>query len=186
MLEVTGRQPPDPAHDIAHLRRVVGCAMRLARTEGARLEVVLPAAWLHDLVWVAKNDPRRSEASILSALAAVELLKEWGYPAELLPEVGHAIEAHSYSAGVEPRTLEAEIVQDADRLDALGAVGVARCFATAGSMGSSLENAVQHFHDKLFKIVETLRTEAARTEGRERAGWMRDFLARLACEMHSQ
>ena len=111
----------DPGHGPAHLERVVATALRLAAEEGARLEVVLPAAWLHDCVHVAKDSPDRARASRLAADHALRFLESAGYPAPLLPDIRHAIEAHSYSAGIAPRTIEAKVVQDADRLDALGA-----------------------------------------------------------------
>ncbi len=107
--------------------------------------------------------------------------------------------AHSFSAGIAPETLEAKVVQDADRLDAIGAIGVARCFATAGAMGSSLfdsddpfaENrplddtrfAVDHFTTKLFKLPEMLNTAAARAEAEGRVDVMRRFLSDLSTEV---
>ena len=125
----------DPGHGMVHLRRVVGTAVALAAAEGARLDVVLPAAWLHDCVHVAKDSPDRKRASRLAAARASEFLEREGYPAARLPEIRHAIEAHSYSAGIPPATVEAKIVQDADRLDALGAIGIARCIAVGAALG---------------------------------------------------
>ena len=190
----------DPAHDIAHFRRVVKTAKALAAEEGAKLEVVLPAAWLHDLVNVPKNDPRRSEASRLSAKAAVDYLRISNYPSEFFSEISHAIEAHSFSAKIDSKTLEAKVVQDADRLDGLGAIGIARCFAVAGLLqrriydpvdpfGTSgrilddIESTVDHFYIKLFKTVETLSTRAGKAEGIRRAEYMRSFLRELGREI---
>lgn len=194
----------DPAHDLAHFRRVVKTARALALEEGARLEVVIPAAWLHDLINVPKNDPRRSQASRLSSRAALEFLRESDFTGEeaLLSAIGHAIEAHSFSARIEPVTLEAQIVQDADRLDGLGAIGIARCFSVSGLLGrriyhstdpfardrplNDLENTVDHFYVKLFKTAETLRTRAGRIEGQRRAQYMRTFLEELAREVGTE
>jgi uncharacterized protein len=189
----------DPAHDHAHFRRVVSTAKRLAEAEKARMEVVVPAAWLHDYVNIPKDDPRRSQASRLSAQAATEWLRAEGYPEELLPEIAHAIEAHSFSAKIEPRSLEARIVQDADRLDGLGAIGIARCFLVGGLLRrkiyeptdpfgtarplDDLEYTIDHFFVKLFKTVETLQTPAGLSEGRLRAAHMREFLGQLAREV---
>lgn len=189
----------DPAHDHAHFRRVVSQAKRLAESEGARLEIVVPAAWLHDLVNVPKNDPRRAQASRLSAEAAKEFFERVEYPREYWDEIGHAIEAHSFSAKIEPRTVEAAVVQDADRLDALGAIGIARVFSVGGLLRRAiyspedpfaksgralddLEFTLDHFFVKLFRIVETLRTKAGQAEGRARADFMREYLRQLARE----
>ncbi|WP_437520185.1 HD domain-containing protein [Sorangium sp. So ce726] len=189
----------DPAHDLAHFTRVVATARSLAADEGARLEIVVPAAWLHDLVNVPKNDPRRSQASRLSAEEALRFLRSVEYPGAFLPDIAHAIESHSYSAGIEPTTLEARVVQDADRLDGLGAIGIARCFAVGGLLGvrfydpgdpfaerrpwDDRVNAIDHFHVKLFKTAESLKTAAGRREGARRAEFMRQYLARLALEI---
>lgn len=189
----------DPAHDLAHFARVVATAKALAADEGARLEIVVPAAWLHDLVNIPKNDPRRSQASRLSAEEALRFLRSIDYPEALLPDIAHAIEAHSYSAGIEPKTLEASVVQDADRLDGLGAIGIARCFAVSGMLGTRFydpqdpfaarrpwndrENGIDHFYVKLFKTAESLKTAAGRREGARRAEFMKQYLDRLAVEI---
>jgi len=125
--ELLGQQDvTDAAHDPNHIRRVVTNARRLTLEEGADWTVVMPAAWLHDCVAVPKSSPDRRIASRLCAQQAVEWLEKYDWPYGRLDEVAHAIEAHSFSAAVVPRTLEAKVVQDADRLDALGAVGLAR------------------------------------------------------------
>ncbi len=195
----------DPAHDLAHFRRVTATARKLCEEEGACWEIVMPAAWLHDLINVPKNDPRRSQASRLSGEAAIRWLSEQGYPEQFHSDIAHAIEAHSFSAKIEPRTLEARIVQDADRLDGLGAIGVARCFAVAGLLRrrlyhpdqplpkdgpdarplNDLEFTVDHFYVKLFKTAETLRTPSGRAEGQRRAEFMRQFLNELSREIGS-
>src|SRR5688500_3716567 len=103
----------DPAHDILHFKRVVGLSKKLAQEEKAQLEVVVPAAWLHDFVIVPKNSPLRSKASKLSAEKAIAFLKEINYPKEFHGAIAHAIEGHSFSANIETKTIEAKIVQDA-------------------------------------------------------------------------
>ena len=114
----------DAAHDREHIRRVVGAARQLAAAEGADLAVVVPAAWLHDCVVVPKDSPQRSQASTLAAVVAGGFLRSMGYPETHLAAIEHAIAAHSFSANIQPRTVEARVVQDADRLDAIGAIGV--------------------------------------------------------------
>jgi len=189
----------DPAHDLLHFKRVVYIAKKLCDIEKANETIVVPAAWLHDLVIVPKNDPRRSQASRLSAKAAATFLKSVEYPEEHLHEIAHAIEAHSFSAQIEPKTIEAKIIQDADRLDGLGAIGIARCFAVAGSLKRPLYSAidpfceerepddsqftVDHFYTKLFNIAETLQTAAGREEGIVRASVMKSYLQTLAEEI---
>lgn len=190
---------PDPTHDFLHVMRVVNWAKKIARAENADLNVVVPAAYLHDVVNVPKNDPRRKEASRLSADSAVLFLSNIGYPQHFLPSVHHAITAHSFSAGIEAKSLEAKVVQDADRLDGLGAIGVARCFATAGKMGRTFyseEDAfclerpandalftLDHFYVKLFKSAEMLQTESGRLEGIRRVKSMRRFLEDLKLDL---
>lgn len=192
-------EPTDAAHDVAHIQRVVANARRLAASEQAKLSIVLPAAWLHDCVHVAKNSPQRSQASRLAAARAAAYLTEAGYPADDIPAIAHAIEAHSFSAGIAPRTLEARVVQDADRLDALGAIGMARCFALGGSFGGSIYHpeepfggqrplndnlySIDHFYLKLFKLVELMNTAAGRQEAQRRTEYMHTFLHQLRQEI---
>lgn len=189
----------DPGHGLVHLKRVVGTAVALAAAEGARMDVVLPAAWLHDCVHVAKDSPDRRRASRLAAAQASEFLQRAGYPAERLPEIRHAIEAHSYSAGIPPTTVEAKIVQDADRLDALGAIGIARCIAVGAALGRSLYHSddpfcerrtpddagasVDHFYTKLLKLAGTMQTPAGRKEAERRTEFLRAFIGQLRSEI---
>lgn len=189
----------DPGHGPAHLERVVATALRLAAEEGARAEVVLPAAWLHDCVHVAKDSPDRARASRLAADRALRFLESSGYPSPILPEVRHAIEAHSYSAGIAPQTTEAKVVQDADRLDALGAIGLARCIAVGAALGrpvyeprdpfcrarapDDLGASVDHFYTKLLKLAGTMQTPAGRREAERRTAFLRAFLAQLESEI---
>jgi uncharacterized protein len=189
----------DPAHDLLHLERVVATAKRIAASEGADLAVVVPAAWLHDYVNLPKDDPRRSQASRLAAGEAVAYLRGVGYAADLLDPIAHCIEAHSFSADIAPRSIEAKVVQDADRLDGIGAIGIARCFSCAGSMGRPFYSpedpfctsrepddarfTVDHFYRKLFRTAATMQTAAGRREGERRAEVMREFLRELGEEM---
>jgi uncharacterized protein len=191
----------DAAHDRAHVERVVTTARRLAQTEDAHLAVVIPAAWLHDCVVVPKDDPRREQASVLAAEAAGDFLSDAGYPAHWIDDIEHAVAAHSYSGDVAPETVEAKVVQDADRLDALGAVGIARAFMVGGALGHALYDpgdpfcddrppdddtyTIDHFYDKLLRLPDTLQTEAGRAVAERRAQFMRTYLDRLAEEIGS-
>ena len=189
----------DPAHDRGHILRVVANARRIALAEGARLEVVLPAAWLHDCVIVPKNSSQRAMASLLAAERAGAYLSENGFPENDIPAIGHAIAAHSFSAQIEPETVEAKVVQDADRLDAIGAIGIARCFSVGGALGTQLYDlaepfpagrqpddksfVVDHFYVKLLKLAAMMRTNTGRQEAERRTAFMRQFLAQLGEEI---
>jgi uncharacterized protein len=191
--------PGDAAHDLLHVRRVVASARRLAAAEGARLEIVLPAAWLHDCVVIPKDSPRRAAASTLAAEAVGDFLAASGYPAALLPAIAHAIAAHSFSAGIAPETIEAKVVQDADRLDALGAIGLARCLMLGGETHRPLYHAgepfpttrppddraytIDHFYTKLLTLAGTMQTASARAEAERRTAFLRTFLDQLATEI---
>ncbi|MEO2241170.1 MAG: HD domain-containing protein [Euryarchaeota archaeon] len=169
-----------PSHGYDHVRRVVSLCEFIGRREGADLEVLLAAAWLHDVGRPEEERTGRDHARI-SARIAARVLPSLGFPRSKLDDVVHAIEAHRYSSGPEPRTLEARILQDADNLDALGAVGIARCFCVVGERGTSLEDGIRHFHEKLLKLPELMHTETARRLARARVrrllaflGWFRD------------
>jgi len=189
----------DAAHDQGHVRRVVANTRALATDEGADLAVVLPAAWLHDCVAVPKDSSQRSRASRLAAARASEWLYAAAYPAQHIAAVEHAIAAHSFSARITPETIEARVVQDADRLDALGAVGIARTLMLGGAMGAPFydptepfpvtraaddrTSVLDHFFTKLLTLAGTMQTEAGRAEAHRRTDFMRRFLAQLGEEI---
>jgi len=193
------RVSTDPAHDILHLRRVVSLAKALAESEQADLQVVLPAAWLHDCVTLPKDSPDKHQASTLAAEEAVRFLRSIDYPQHLLGAIYHAIQAHSYSANIRPETLEACIVQDADRLDALGAIGVARCMLVGGALHTPLyqlddpfcehrqpadrQYVLDHFYQKLLHLPNGLHTPSARLEARRRRQALLAFLDELRREL---
>lgn len=174
----------DGSHDIAHILRVFKNAMRIHAQEGGDGRVLAAAVLLHDCVSVEKNSPLRAQASRLAAEKASKILAELGWDAADIEAVAHAVTAHSFSANITPETLEAKILQDADRLDAIGMVGAARCFYIAGRMGSSLYDpadplakerplddkafAIDHFAVKLFKLADGFQTEAGRALAAER------------------
>jgi len=189
----------DAGHGLDHVRRVVANAKRLAQAHEANLSVVVPAAWLHDCVSVAKDSDLRSQASSLAAKQARVFLEQSDYPAQWLDSIEHAIASHSFSARIDPETLEAKIVQDADRLDALGAIGIARCLQTGTSMGGVLYDAddpfaenriaddgvsiVDHFYTKLLTLADTMQTEAGRAEANRRTEFMQQYLQQLRREI---
>jgi len=189
---------PDPAHDLGHIKRVVASCKAIAAIEGGDLDVLVPAAWLHDIVNLPKDSPQRTQASTMAADAACNKLRTYGLPDSILAGIHHAIRAHSFSANIQATTLEARILQDADRLDAMGAIGIARCFAVSGMLGRALFDpadplaaarkaddsvyGLDHFAVKLYKIAETLHTSAARQMAAARVAFMRGFAAQIAAE----
>lgn len=188
----------DIIHDLEHVRRVVRNAMRLWATDHGDERIVLAAAWLHDCVAVAKNSPLRSQASRMAADKAGAWLREQRYPADIAA-IEHAIAAHSFTANILPTTIEAKIVQDADRLDSLGAIGTARCLMLSVELQRQLydpaepfpierepndmTSAIDHFYTKLLKLADTMQTAAGRAEAHRRTMFMRHFLAQLASEI---
>ncbi|TVR17933.1 MAG: HD domain-containing protein [Balneolaceae bacterium] len=191
----------DSAHDLAHTERVVANAKLLLQTEKADKKVVLAAAWLHDCVLLPKNHPDRKQASARAADEAAKFLENNQFPETKIHQVRHAIHAHSFSAGITPRTIEAKIVQDADRLDALGAIGIARCFLTGGELKRTFSHpddpfcenrepddsrwTIDHFYAKLLKLPETMNTNSAKKEAQKRAAFMQTYLDHLREEMGS-
>ncbi|MCR9553750.1 HD domain-containing protein [Vibrio sp. RM-41-2B] len=189
----------DAAHDISHVQRVVNTAKKLAMEEGADLSIVLPAAYLHDCFTYPKDHPNRKQSSIIAAKKAVAFLESIDYPQQYHDAIAHAIEAHSFSANIRPNTLEAKVVQDADRLDALGAIGITRCIQVSTEFDAQLYDdkdifaqqrelddkqfTLDHFQTKLFKIAETMNTESARRKAQKRKTFMQTYLEQLHDEV---
>ncbi len=189
----------DPAHDLNHILRVTKTAKSLCLAENALPEIVIPAAWLHDCYCVAKNHPDRDASSKMAADKAIRFLAAINYPSKYFDAIHHAIVAHSFSANITPKTIEAKIVQDADRLDALGAIGIARCIQVSSSLNRELYSAsdafcssrvpddqtytVDHFYKKLLLIGDSMNTESATAEAQKRTDFMRSFLKQLGHEI---
>ena len=172
----------DGAHDLAHILRVAHLADRIAEAEGADRDVAIAGALLHDLVYRPKNHPESPRTAELSAALAATWCADIPPLAHKIPAIQHAIAAHSWSGAKDAETLEARVVQDADRLEALGAIGIARVFATGASFRSQLWHPVDpwaagrglddkaytldHFYTKLMKLADHMVTD----EGRRLAG----------------
>ncbi len=181
----------DGAHDISHLARVWRNVKRIQHQEGGDGEILAAAVLLHDCVQVPKNSPLRSQGSTLAAAEATARLTALQWSTERSRWVASAIESHSYSAALLPASLEASILQDADRLDAIGFIGIARCFYTAGCMGSSLYDpsdprsegrdlddaafALDHFPAKLLHLAAGFRTGTGRRLAEQRHEAVRGF-----------
>ncbi len=189
----------DPAHDWPHIGRVAATARKLATGTTAQLECVLAAVYGHDLVNLPKDHPDRKNASVRSANAVEPLLREAGFRDQEITVIRTAIIEHSFSSGERPSCLESAIVQDADRLDALGAIGVLRCAAVNAKLGSSFYEPVDplaqerelddrsymidHYFVKLFKLPELMNTDAGRELAQRRVKTMETFLSALVNEI---
>jgi uncharacterized protein len=163
----------DPAHDEKHVQRVWGLAHRIAHEEKLMLdmEILEAAILLHE--WSEAHPKVEQVAKVMADL---------GFPPEKAEAVSACIHAHPFHRKLFPPTPEAAVLQDADRLDASGAIGVARCFAYGGAVGQSLEQCIDHFYSKLLKLKEGLHTEAARRLAEDRHAFLLTFLNQYRSE----
>lgn len=174
-------------HDLSHVERVYRLAMRIAREleESVDYEVLGAAVTLHDVARAMEDEGLVEDHAKEGARIAREILCRLGFPEDKVERVAHCIEVHRFRSGVRPETIEAQILQDADRLDMLGAVGIARAFARGGWANVPLHNplippkekyngrsetVINHLYEKILRIKDTLNTEPARriAEGRHR------------------
>ena len=190
----------DAAHDLGHILRVARLAHQLALEEAADAEVCVAGALLHDLVYRPKNHPESAQTAQLAA----ELVPQWcrATPglASRAKAIAAAVASHSWSGGGTPGSLEAAVVQDADRLEALGAIGVARVFATGASFGAGLWHpedpwaesrelddkawSLDHFERKLLKLAADMKTAAGQRLAQPRQRAMLAYLEALRAELN--
>jgi uncharacterized protein len=190
----------DPAHDISHVQRVCKNARLIGEQEGADMQVLLLSAILHDAGQRSKSaDNSHPGANADNLETAENFLVSMGIPEEVREKVLYAVDVHRFSKGIMPDTLEAKILQDADRLDAMGAIGIARVFLTGGSLNRELYNSVDpfckdrepddkrwnldHFYSKLLKLEQGMHTRTARKTARKRSAVMKRYLSDLQKEI---
>ena len=189
----------DGAHDLAHCQRVARQAQALALVEGADAEACVAAALLHDLVYLPKNHPDSHRTARMGAELALVWCREIPALSGRAGLIAEAVATHSFSGGARPGSLEGAVLQDADRLEALGAIGLARVFATGGSMGAGLWDpqdpwargrdlddkawSLDHFEKKLLKLVPLMNTAQGRQLALEREKLLRAFLVALEAEL---
>ena len=163
------------------------------------MRLLVAAVMLHDCVTLEKGSPLRGQASRLSAERASQALNQLGWGANDIAVVKDAVLCHSFSAGLTPRTLEGRVLQDADRLDAIGMVGIARCFYTAGRLGSRLYEstdptaasrplddrsyALDHFPKKLLTLSTGFMTQAGRRLAAQRHTQLQQFYDAFVAEL---
>jgi uncharacterized protein len=196
---VKQRMKNDPAHDFNHTMRVYKNAQKLCKKEKANEKLILSAALLHDIISYPKSDKRSNLSSQKSSEESKKILKQFGFTSEEIKIVSEAIHDHSFSRGITPKTLEGKILQDADRLDAIGAIGIARVFTVGGSEKRSLYNTedpfckthtpndkiwtLDHFYKKLLKLESLMNTKTAKMEAKKRTAILKSFLSELNNEL---
>jgi uncharacterized protein len=190
----------DPAHDFQHIMRVYKNADLIGRKEGADMDVLLPAVLLHDLVVYPKGSAKTSKSADDSADLAEKWLRSYRYSKHRIDRITYCIRTHSYSKRFIPSTLEGKILQDADRLDALGAIGIARTFSVGGSEGRPFYNlddpfwksgrelndrewTLDHFQMKLLRLKKLMHTKTAREIAQERSKFMELFIRQMRKEL---
>lgn len=187
------------SHGPDHSERVLATAVGIGRTMAARLDVLIPAALLHD---IGRQEESRSQGLICHALRGAELaapiLRELGYNAPDIEAICHCIRSHRYRGGHVPSSLEARILFDADKLDSIGAVGIGRAFLFAGQIGARLHNpeadptatlpysledtAYREFQVKMSRVRQQMLTEVGRELAEERHAFMKLFFDQLTRE----
>ncbi len=204
---VEPRLPPgELAHDRFHILRVHAWALRLAPEAGADPELAGAAALVHDLVFVPKDSAQRAEGGERSAAAAPEVLAAAGYAASDIAQIADAVRTSSWSRGLPPAGPLGAVLQDADRLDALGALGLMRNLACAQHMakpgrggfyhpddalarsGRTLDDkawATDHLFAKLLKLADGMHTATGRSEARRRHAFLLAWLAELGREIEA-
>lgn len=189
----------DPSHDWLHIERVVKNCINLAKGSEANLRILIPAAVLHDVVNLPKDSKERSMASAMAAERSKTLLSDFGYDIEELNQIGQVILEHSFSANLAPTSIESAILQDADKLDSMGAIGVMRWTTVGTRMGASyyessdpfgekrelndIKYSLDHFEKKLLKLYSRLNTTQAKKEGTVRLEFFNSFLHQLKNEL---
>ncbi len=189
----------DSAHDFEHIMRVYKNAQKMCKKEKANEKLVLSAALLHDIVSYPKSDKRSKMASTESVKKSKQILKKYNFLEEEITVISDAIRDHSFSQNKIPSTLEGKILQDADRLDAIGAIGLARVFATGGSLKRPFYNiddpfcktrkpddktwTIDHFYQKLLKLESLMNTTSGKAEAKKRTKILKDYLKQLKQEI---
>ena len=197
--EVKKRMENDFAHDFEHTMRVYKNAQKICRKEKLNQKLVLSAALLHDIVSYPKSDKQSKMSSIETAKKSKKILEKFNFSKEEITIISDAIRDHSFSQNKIPKTLEGQILQDADRLDALGAIGIARVFATGGSLKRPFYNiddpfckrripndkicTVDHFFQKLLKLESLMNTKSGKAEAKKRTRILKEFLTQLKQEL---
>lgn len=177
-------------HDWYHTYRVAGMSRQIAEMEGCNMDIVLAAAYLHDVADHKFGYTKESRSELLR-----QLMEEAQFPAALQEDVLEVVESISFSEGVpcsERLRKESDVVKDADRLDALGAIGIARTFVYGGKVGRPIydpmdpANSLQHFDDKLLLLADGMRTKAGKRLAQARHAFLVQFKEEFLREWNAE
>jgi len=171
------RQEPSGCHGYDHTERVINLCDVIGIEYNADMAVLIPAAILHDI-----GRPNGNHASH-SAVQAREILMDNVWDLGIIESIVHAIEVHSFSAGGEALTLEAKILSDAAKLDAMGAVGAYRAAQYGVEHGRPIEDFIGHFHEKLLTLKDMLYTDMAKEMAAKRHDFMLSYLEQIGKEL---
>jgi len=188
-------------HDKMHVERVYSLAVRIAIEENSDLDVIKAAALLHDIARAMEDDGEIVDHAIEGAKIAEKILKEVDFPKEKISKVMNCITTHRFKNSFKAESVEAKILQDADRLDIIGAIGIARAFTRGGWSnmpihdpsfppkeeydGDSLTS-VNHIYEKILKVKDTINTKTAKQIAKGRRKFVEQFLERLLEEWDGQ
>jgi len=189
----------DPSHDFNHIIRVTNLATKIAKSVNADLEIIIPSALFHDIVVYKKNSPKSKKESSESAIFASNILNSFKkYPKSKIDKVKKCIEECSFSKGTNPSSLESKVLQDADRLEATGAISIMRTFASVGHMNTSLyakedplcknslvkfRSGIDLFYNRLLIVEKTMHTKFARKLASQRTEFLKTFLNQFKKEL---
>lgn len=181
LSEVCGYYSDGSAHGWEHAKRVNCLALTIADSEGADEVTVSLGAVLHDIGRKKESEGKVQDHAAWGAQEASKILTEYGYEDGTIEAVAHCVEAHRYSTGPEPETVEASVVTDADNIDAVGAVGIARTFAHGGGF----DGTVEHVQEKMLSLRDGMRTETGREIAEDRHRFTEEFLNRFQRERNT-
>ncbi|MFW9812406.1 MAG: HD domain-containing protein [Candidatus Thorarchaeota archaeon] len=170
------------AHTLDHTTRVYALCMKIGSELNANLRVLGAAALLHDVGRPREDDTGVSH-SILSGEIGRGILSDSGFTDKEIDQVVDAIRTHRFSEGLEPNSLEGEILSDVDKLDAMGAIGVFRAIAQAESGGGGIEAFLKHADEKLLKLKDLMYTKPSRTEAEKRHKTLETYVNQLQNEL---
>lgn len=189
----------DPSHDFQHILRVLNLSLKLAKLTNADTDIIIPAALFHDTIIHQKNSPKSQNETEESSIVAENILNSLkNYPKEKIPRVMSCIKECSFSKGLKASSLESEILQDADRLEATGVISIMRTFSSGGQMNKpfyppedplcekgsiKFRSDLDLFYERLLIVKDTMHTEYAKKIAEQRTNFLKKFLKQLKKEL---